>query len=197
VTGYFTWTTSPDEVAPSTLLAVVHGVIGQLFFGLVIAMTAFTSNTWRAWGDPKPAPGAKAERLLGAILIVLLVLQLVHGALQRHYSVGLLVHITGAVLVVVFAVMSGLRAWGLYPDIGPLRRTGLILLGLLLLQVILGICALVAAGMTEGISPRPTWDVILTTAHQAVGALVLAAAVALTVLSYRMLEAPSEAASPA
>ena len=51
--------------------------------------------------------------------------------------------------------------------------------------------------MTEGISPRPLWDVILTTAHQAVGALVLAAAVALTVLSYRLLEAPSEATSPA
>jgi hypothetical protein len=101
--------------------------------------------------------------------------------------VGLLVHITGAVLVVVFATMAGLRAWGLYPDVAPIRRTGLILLGLTGLQVVLGLCALVAVGMTEGVTPRPTWDVVLTTAHQAVGALVLAAAVALTTLSHRLL----------
>ena len=93
----------------------------------------------------------------------------------------------GACLVAVFAVMSGLRAWGIYPDVAPLRRTGLILLGLFGLQVTLGLSALIVAGMTEGISPRPIWDVVLTTAHQGVGALVLAAAVAVTALSHRLL----------
>ena len=70
VTGYFTWTTSPDEVAPSTVLAVVHGVVGQVFFGLVIALTAFTSRTWRSWAEPRPAAGARSDRLLGAVLML-------------------------------------------------------------------------------------------------------------------------------
>jgi hypothetical protein len=39
--------------------------------------------------------------------------------------------------------------------------------------------------------PPPAWDVVLTTAHQAVGALVLGCAVALTLLAHRLL-APTE-----
>ncbi|MBW7939502.1 MAG: COX15/CtaA family protein, partial [Candidatus Omnitrophica bacterium] len=35
VTGKFTLATSPEEVAPSLTLALVHGVLGQFFLGLM------------------------------------------------------------------------------------------------------------------------------------------------------------------
>jgi cytochrome c oxidase assembly protein subunit 15 len=196
VTGKFTWSDSPQDTEPSTLLAVVHGVIGQIFFALIIAMTAFTSRTWRSDLAPRPAVGAGADRGSGAALVLLLVIQLVFGAVQRHFAIGLLIHISGAVLVAVFAVMSGARAWGLYPEVSALRRTGQILLGLFAVQTLLGLAALIAVGATRDLPVRPTWDVVLTTAHQAVGALVLGAAVALTLLTHRLLEPAATSPEP-
>jgi cytochrome c oxidase assembly protein subunit 15 len=212
VTGKFTMSDSAEDTAPSTKLAVYHGVVGQVFFALMIAMTAFTSRTWRSNAEPRTAAGVGTDRKVGAILVALLILQLFYGALQRHLVNAtaltdvtaealaafrtrvLLIHITGAVLVTVFALMSGIRAWGLYGDVPALRRTGVLLLVLLGVQIVLGLAALVAAGMTQDLATRPVWDVVLTTAHQAVGALVLGCAVALTLLCFRLLKPEPEVA---
>jgi hypothetical protein len=80
-----------------------------------------------------------------------------------------------------------LRAWGLYPNQPILRRLGKALVILALVQVALGISALAATGTAGQTYPRPAPDVILTTAHQAVGAILLACVVALMLWSYRLL----------
>jgi len=46
VTGRFTLSTSQADVAPSLTLAVVHGVVGQVFLGMLTTLAVFTSTAW-------------------------------------------------------------------------------------------------------------------------------------------------------
>jgi cytochrome c oxidase assembly protein subunit 15 len=185
VTGRFTLSDSPADVSPSIALAVVHGVFGQVFFGMAVFLAAFTSRSWVTGPPAAEAPNAGTDRTASAVLVASLIGQLVLGALQRHMTEGLLVHVTGAAIVFLIALFVGMRAWALRADHEPLRKGGLWLMGLMLLQVGLGIAAWAAASATRDLPVRPDSDVLLTTAHQAVGALVLAAAVHVSAFSRR------------
>lgn len=187
VTGRFTLSASPEDTAPSITLAIIHGTVGQVFFAMTVSIAVFTSTAWNRPHASAERPSAGADRLLNTLLVGLLIVQLVLGAILRHMAGGLHIHISMAVVVILAAVNSGARAWGIYLDQPVLQRLGRTLLALAGVQAVLGILAYVAAGATAGIQPRPAVDVILTTAHQATGALVLAAATTLTLWSYRLL----------
>jgi cytochrome c oxidase assembly protein subunit 15 len=180
----------------SLALAVVHGVVGQVVFAAIIAVAAVTSRTWTGTTRKKETRGAHIDRRLGWALLALSTAQIALGALVRHFDVGLHPHITGAVLVFFLGLFAGFRAWGLHGDLPPLRKTGVALLVLIVLQLGLGFAALVAAGATAEQEVRPTVDVLITTAHQATGALIIAAAALLTAWSTRLLApGPNEASS--
>jgi hypothetical protein len=88
VTGRFTLSTSPADVAPSLALAIVHGVLGQLFFAVTVGLAVATSTTWRSERQPAERASATADRQLSAILIGVVFVQLVLGALQRPERLG-------------------------------------------------------------------------------------------------------------
>ena len=188
VTGKFTLTTSPEEVAPSIRLAIVHGVLGQVIFAMVVALAVFLSSSWNSVRAPVTRAGAAVDRVLNPLLVVLLVVQLVFGAILRHVAGGLLIHISMAVAVLLVALACGVRAWGLYDDQPALRRLGRLMIMGITVQVGLGIAALIAVGATAGVEPRPAWDVVLTTIHQAFGALLLALAVTLTLWMFALVQ---------
>jgi cytochrome c oxidase assembly protein subunit 15 len=217
VTGRFTFSARPEDTDPSIILAIVHGVFGQLVFATLVALAVVRSRGWEGEvrGDPRLALSANTDRVFGAALVVALVVQLVLGALVRHFSwaldvlryglkadparligIGqhmLTIHLTFAVIVAVVAVGVGVRAWGIYRSVATLRRLGGGLLWLVLVQVTLGVTALVATG-NNAVERRPTaLDVAITTAHQVVGAAMLACAVALAMWVYH-LSASVEAA---
>jgi hypothetical protein len=122
-------------------------------------------------------------------LIIILVVQLVLGAAQRHLAALLIVHISLAAVVVLLAVMVGARAWGLYRGSWPVERLGKILAILACVQVFFGIAAL-AVTMGQAVVGAPTaLEVTITTAHQAIGATLLALAVALALWTRRMFAA--------
>ncbi len=187
VTGRFTFTTSPEEVAPSIALAVAHGVFGQLFFGMLVALAVFASTSWRAERRPRGRATAATDRSLSALLVAFLVVQLVVGALLRHVSRGLHLHLTLAVAVIMLAIAVGVRVWGMAVEVPVLPKLGRALTLLTGAQIVLGIAALIAVGATAGVTPRPALDVVLTTAHQAVGAGLLALAVMLALWTRRVL----------
>jgi len=217
VTGHFTLSARPEDTAPNVLLAIVHGVFGQCVFGLLVALAVLRSGGWIRSGPPVAALGAATDRAFSLMLILVLLAQLVLGALVRHFSwalhvlpyglaarpeqlqaVGqwaLTLHITIAVLASLLAVAVGVRAWGLYQNVPVLARLGSSLLGLIGLQIGLGIAALV---VTSDDSPgnRPgLLDVAITTGHQVVGAALLAWAVMLLMWTYRRIM-PAPAAAP-
>jgi cytochrome c oxidase assembly protein subunit 15 len=216
VTGRLTWSTRAADTDPKILLAIVHGIFGQVVFATLVALAVWRSRAWQTAPPPTAAPSASTDRTFGVALVALVIVQLMLGALVRHFSwaldilryglpvdpkrlvaIGqrvLHVHIAVAVLVVVFGITVGVRAWGLYRDVRPLHTLGSRLLLLLGVQLALGIFALAVSG-TDAPDRRPTaFDVLITTAHQVVGAAVLAWAVMLLLWNYRRLCAPARAA---
>lgn len=191
VTGRFTTTTDPAQVNPSTALAVVHGVFGQIVFALLAALAVVTSTTWYATTPTVDSPGRSTDRFLLRTMLPLLLVQLTIGTLQRHgmhqpelawiARYTLITHISLGTILVAWGAVAGTRAWGLYEDLKAQARLGLTLVGLSLLQLLLGLSSLVVTGLRHGPAQPtpPAYDVIVTTLHQTVGAWMLACAVCL------------------
>jgi heme A synthase len=187
VTGRFTTSTSPADTAPSLGLAVVHGVFAQIFFGMMVALAVFTTPRWRGPDPATVSRSASTDRALSGLLVGVMVVQLVLGAIQRHLASGLLIHITMAAFVLLAGITCGARAWGLYKEQPLIRRIGRALLFGVILQVILGILALVGRGMAKDLAEPPVFSVIVRTAHQATGAGLMALSTMLMLWTRRLL----------
>ncbi|RMG43206.1 MAG: hypothetical protein D6718_12770 [Acidobacteria bacterium] len=186
VTGRFTLSTNAAELRPSLALAVVHGVTGQLFFALTVLVAAVTHPRWKAGAPPRRSHRASVEHRLGAVLVGLLAGQLLLGAFVRHEGRFVLAHVAVAMIVAAVALTAGARAWGLHPDERTLGRLGLLVIVLTGLQVLLGFAAFVVTQAGRS-GPAPWYEVLFATAHQATGALLLAAASLLAAWGRRLL----------
>lgn len=191
VTGRFTTSASPEDTAPNLTLALIHGVFGQLFFATMIALAVFCSRGW--WEAPAPRAHADApkEHRLSALLIGAFVIQLVLGAIVRHTTTGLYLHLCMAVIVILLAMVVGMRASNLYEDFEKLRQVGKALVNLIGVQLLLGISALLALVFAQGAAEPPAYEVAIVTAHQATGALLLASSVMLALWTRRLLIPPT------
>ncbi|MCG6963516.1 MAG: COX15/CtaA family protein, partial [Acidobacteria bacterium] len=98
VTGHFTMSSLRAETRPDLALAVVHGISGQLFLALMVALAVVVSRSWKAAGPAARVPSSRVDRKLLAVLLGALLVQLVLGALQRHLSWGLWYHVGMAVV---------------------------------------------------------------------------------------------------
>lgn len=186
VTGSFTTAVEGAVLAPNTGLAISHGIFGQCFFATMVAMAAITSRGWRRLpmpaADESPIRRAAAGHMLTAVLLGLLVVQLATGAGYRHtYTVEQKLpwpahlHLTLAMVAVILCFVAGMKSWARRGAVDrPLRRSGLGMMIAVTLQMLLGVAALIAILARTG-EPYAA-EVLLATAHQANGALVLAAA---------------------
>lgn len=191
VTGGFTLSTRAADMRPSLTLAMFHGVLGQVFFATLVAIAVVTSRTWREFGPPRIRAGASADRWQGGALVILLLGQLVLGAVQRHAAHPdlLMAHIgLGVAAVVPLAVHVGLRAWGRYDDVPALQRAGLALAAGVGVQLGLGLASF---AVTSGGWAGPVTQVVVTTAHQWLGAGLLGLAVTVSTLYFRVTSVPS------
>jgi len=162
-------------------LAVIHGVTAQVFFSLLVAIAVVCSRAWRADRSALEAPTIAADRRLADLAIGALLRQIVFGALQRHLSMVLMLHIAFAFVAGGIAVAAGTRAWGRHPDDRALGRAGLAVAHLTGLQLALGFLAWIARGAATNGAMSPEWKIVLTTMHQGTGALLFASAVRLRV----------------
>lgn len=190
VTGSFTWSTDPEAMAPSIVLAVIHGVLGQMFLAIMAALAVGMSEFWQN-GDAAGVRSRRGDldRLLQGWLLAVLLIQLVFGAVQRHVAWGLVIHITLAAVVWMLASVAGARGWWLWPDGSVVSRLGKAVLITGGIQVLLGLIALaLTAGEAVVGDPRVS-EVLATTAHQACGALLLAFSVAFALSAARFAKA--------
>lgn len=191
VTGGFTLSTSEIDMAPSLTLALIHGVMGQLFLGVMVVIAVVTSRLWFEAPSPESRPYAKDDRTFQRWLIAIMIVQLVLGAAQRHLAALLIVHICLAAVVVLLAVMVGGRAWGLYRDSRPVEFLGKLLIIFTCVQAFLGIAALAVTQGRATVGSPTTIEVTITTMHQATGAVLLALSVALHLWTTRLFR-PAE-----
>ena len=197
VTGVLTLSDDPDILSPSTALGVVHGVFGQVVFGGLVYLAAVTSWTWMHGPASKESPGARAGRILAWWLLLLLLLQLVIGAVYRHLAMDLAIegsrtghilmgHIALAAIVMLLAIINGIRGMSTPAGKPILHRIGLALLILVVLQVLLGIAAPIIVLGRAPDEPIPAIEVVITSAHQANGGLLLAASVLMVAWQRRL-----------
>ncbi len=181
---------SPTSLADnksSLVLAMVHGITAQLFFALLCALAAVLSVRWITLRDGE-RPAERSLRTFAILLFGALVLQLSMGSAARHlhHPHILWTHVGFAVFVVIFAAMAGFRAISRCKSIPPVRRLGHAVVHSVGLQAILGLVTLMAVlpyqpGKVDSLSA-----VILATAHQAIGAVLIGCAAMLLVWAMRL-----------
>jgi len=169
-------------------ISTAHATLAQLFFVTVISIALFTSDWWRSDKPEMKDTGSPRLRSLAVATSSVILLQLILGAAFRHNAFGIIPHLIGAVVVTVMILWTGRAVRTRFGSVQPLRQAGRLLQALLGIQLLLGGAAYwaVLAARPEP-QPLPLY-VVLTVAHVAVGALILAASVLLTLFSFRLLK---------
>ena len=175
----------------STPLAMVHGITGQLTFALLCLLGAFLSPLWRT---ADRTPGDKLSRTLALTLAIVVVFQMILGAGIRHFGLDMPMflhpHILGAIIIVVLAPMAGFRTKAKHADRPPLKQLGSMVVHTMGLQFVLGGLALWVVIANRDVEEKSAIELVIRTAHQATGALLLAFSALLAAWSLRLISTP-------
>ena len=175
VTGKPTLSVDPAVTEPNIYLAIAHGILAPIFFSLLVTLAIVTSRSWKH----AVRSAASSERGLATLALTLVVVQIAFGAVQRHLAEGLLLHVAMAFLVAANTIACGARAWGLHAGDARVRRVGLLVVYATVAQFALGVGAWLVRSAAESGALPESWRIVVTTAHQGTGALLLASVVAL------------------
>jgi len=171
----------------STLLAAIHGVTGQAFFGLMVALCVFTSRKWYA--EPMEGPGAGDLRVLTTATLSMVVIQIALGSWSRHFGTvsTIATHSLLAVVIWIASLFALVKIERNRQALSPMAASGRMLVALTTLQVALGLVALVGLLPLDG-TPRAAsfYQALVRTGHQTNGALILAAGVVLCLRAHRL-----------
>jgi cytochrome c oxidase assembly protein subunit 15 len=181
----------------STVLAAIHGVVGQAFFALVVALCVLTSRGWRE--QSLRAADVDHLRPRALLFISMVAAQIALGSWLRHYGMqaALVAHGALAIAVWAHAVLFFLKVKRGRANLSGLIPSSLAAVVASTLQIVLGIVAMVYLLPFDGI-PRPVsfYQAVVRTGHQTNGALLLAAAVVLVLRSFRLLARSTSSPSP-
>lgn len=170
-------------------ISTAHATLGQTFFCLLVAAALFTGRGWME-SPPRQIADARRPRLttLTAITAGAVYLQLILGAAFRHSAIRLLPHLIGAAVVSALVLWTVTRVLTDYGYIASLRRPAVLLLVILLAQLGLGFGSFLTKVDWGKDAPQPMLSmVVVTVAHVAVGALLLATSVVLAIQARRHL----------
>jgi heme a synthase len=179
-------------------ISVSHACLAQLFFCIAVSLALFTGRDWR-WDDTEFEDiSTPSLRRLSVTTTALVFVQLLLGAAFRHHGFGIVPHILVAGLVTVGVLWLLVRVLAQFSSQPRLKRAVFLLSLLLVLQVFLGIGSYLML-LSARNAPQPLPAVVaVTTTHVAVGALVLASSLLLTLKIYRYVGDPGRAlAAPA
>ncbi len=179
----------------STPLALVHGIFGQLCFGLACTTALLSSKSWLAYdGGPHLVRGATFLQRLCLILVISVFIQLLSGATYRHMAINAAVLIHVLWVVILSLVVGWVVMWVITQHSGRtlMGKLGRILAGLMVVQLFLGGSSFLIIVLEMSKSPLLIWAV--PSAHVAVGALMLVCSLSLCLCSFRVLRPAPEAA---
>jgi cytochrome c oxidase assembly protein subunit 15 len=177
--------------------AIVHACLAQAFFALLCGIAWFTARDW--WQDRNEPAIATTQKLrrLSLITTGLIYVQLIFGAVLRHTGSRLDIHLVFAFLVTLHIFLLVRRILGTNDEAQRIAPSmALLLLGLLAIQLMLGTGAFFARLTALGETFAAALTVTITTAHVAVGALMLVSSFVLTLKIYRFTDASVPADAP-
>lgn len=173
--------------------AIVHACLAQAFFALLCGICWFTSRDWFE-NEKQPentvdTVSAKKLRRLSLITTCLIYVQLIFGAILRHTGSRLDAHLLFAFLVTLHIFLLVRRFFSVNENTERIGQSlPLLLLGLLAVQLILGLGAYITKLTTVGATASALLTDIVTTAHVAIGALMLVSSFVITLKIYRFTE---------
>lgn len=190
------------------VLARIHGSVGPAFFAFAVALTVLTSRRWRSSQDPVVSAGAGRLQNMAVITTVLAYMQLVVGAHLRHPSLMwapsvfqsmVVFHLILAAALAVHAIGLVVRSTRLTECDRTIRRTCWLLATLIFAQIVLGgltwlenygwymFTERYAFAASHVVQAQSQLQALITTAHVAMGSLILATCGALSLLCFRWL----------
>ena len=173
-------------------LAIVHAATAQAFFALTVCLAIFTAPGWSQQTVEAPLnDGGRLKRLCG-VTTALIYIQAIFGAVLRHTGERVDAHLAFAALAALHVILIMMRVGKYHANCSRLTKPAFTLFALLMLQLALGGASYFAKFTTALRLPLDA-VVILTTTHLAVGALMLATAVVLTLRAHRLSGPPRAA----
>jgi cytochrome c oxidase assembly protein subunit 15 len=168
-------------------VSAAHATLAQLFFSIVIAIAVFTGPWWQSELGEMEDTGTPRVQSLAVWTIAAVFLQLILGAAFRHNGFGIIPHLIGAVIVtiLIFTMAGALKRR--FPHSRPFRKCARLLHILIGVQLLLGAGAWWSRVYLAGLPRSMPAMIALTVIHTVTGALVLAAVLITTLVSYRML----------
>lgn len=172
-------------------ISVTHACVAQSFLCLVGSIALFTSGEWRS-AVRSSVPNSAALSRLVAITTVFMMVQLVAGALLRHRpAIRPDLHIFIGILILIHTILIALKV-AKAAEWRVLVAHGRIIAAIALVQTGLGVGSLIVTRFmprTEGLPT--TQEVLITTAHQTLGATLLLMTVLLLIRSRRLFGEPT------
>jgi heme a synthase len=181
----------------STVLAAVHGCMGQAFFGLLVTLCVLTGRSWSQFGGAVVDSDRLRPRAL--INLGLVASQIGVGSWLRHYGSrsALVAHGLLGLAVWIHLLFFSWRVERVRGRLKLLVPSTRAAAATSTLQIVLGIVAMLYLLPFDGI-PRPVtfYQAVVRTGHQTNGALLLAATIVATLRTFRQLAAPAASPSP-
>lgn len=171
----------------AAISATAHAILAQIFFITLVSIALFTSGWWQ--GKALSFQDTRSPRVttLAIWTTAAIFVQLVLGASFRHGAFGILPHLIGAAVVSVMVIWAAAVAKRRFVRVPAMRRAVIWLHSTFGTQIILGGFAYWAIlNSADTTQPGLTY-VILSVAHVAVGALLLASSLLFTLVSYRLV----------
>jgi len=177
-------------VERSTAWALVHGCTGQLCFGMAVALAVFSARWFRSMEGSERLAGLR--RLCFGVTAAVY-LQVVAGAVLRHFNRGMFLHVGWGILVVFSVGLVSTWVLGEHRDRVFLRIPATVVVVLVGVAVVLGVLARLAIDPESMWGPTCYW--VLPTAHMMVGSVIFASMVVLSLAVHRMDAVGRSAAS--
>jgi cytochrome c oxidase assembly protein subunit 15 len=168
-------------------ISSAHAAVAQTFFCIAVSIAVFTGRRW-IQEQPRTEFDTRRPTLFTLTLLSIFVLyvQLILGAMFRHHGMSWWPHVIHAGVVAIVLSWTGIRAISVYSEVDEIKRTAILMLGLMVAQLCLGFLAFITRVMWGKDAAQPELPmVIATVVHVAVGALLLASTVVLAIQVWR------------
>jgi cytochrome c oxidase assembly protein subunit 15 len=168
-------------------VSTAHATVAQTFFCIAVAIALFTG---RKWVEEQPRAEFDSHRpslfTLTLLSIFVLYVQLILGGMFRHHGMSWWPHVANAAVVTFVLAWTAIRAISVYSNLDAVRRPAILMLSLLITQLCLGFAAFVTRVAWGKSAAQPELPMVVSTvAHVAVGALLLATTVILSIQVWR------------
>lgn len=168
-------------------VSTAHATVAQTFFCIAVVIAVFTSQ--RCVEEvPQIELDVRHPSLITLTLLSIFVLyvQLILGAMFRHHGMDWWEHVLNAPVVAFVLTWTAVRALSVYSKIPAVKKSAILLLSLMIVQLCLGFLAFMTRVEWGKDAAQPEAPMVVSTvAHVAVGAVLLATAVVLAIQVWR------------